>query len=211
MTRIARKELGGGLAHITCRAIRRLPLFVTERDAYALLDLVDHVTREIAEWQVLSYCLMPNHVHYVVDADVPQLSLALQRINGLYAQRFNREHGFRGHLFQGRFHSKPVKAESHLPGSIRYVEMNPVRAGLCTHPSQWRWSSYRALAGLDRTPSFLAAERTLGLFGATESAAREAFSRFIDDGVADGVAAGRGQSRGQSPFVPTPAFVQPNP
>ena len=169
-----------------------------------MLDLVDHVTRDVVDWQVLSYCLMPNHMHYVVDARLDELSVALHRINGLYAQRFNREHGFRGHLFQGRFHSKPIRDEAHLPGSIRYVELNPIRAGLCEHPAQWRWSSYRALAGLEQTPAFLAADRTLGLFGASEEAARDAFARFIGDGVA-ALARERGLSPGLSPFVPAPA------
>jgi putative transposase len=204
MARIPRREHHDRLAHITCRTIRRLPLFLTERDGCAMLDLINHVTRDVARWEVLSYCLMPNHMHYVVDASLDQLSVALQRINGLYAQRFNREHGFRGHLFQGRFHSKPIADEAHLPGSIRYVELNPVRAGLCKHPAEWRWSSYQALAGLEKMPAFLAADSTLGLFGTSESAARDAFVRFVAEGV-DGMAVDRGLSPGLSPFVATAA------
>ena len=113
------------------------------------MALLDATTRDVAEWTILAYCLMPNHVHLVVDAPIGDLSTAMHRVNGLYAQRFNREHGYCGHLFQGRFHAKPIRHESHLPGSIRYVLLNPVRAGLCGHPQQWRWSSYRACAGLE--------------------------------------------------------------
>jgi putative transposase len=180
MARVARRELGGGLAHVTARTIRKLPLFIDERDALAYLSGLDHVTREIAEWEILAYCLMPNHVHLVVDAEIPQLSLAIQRLNGFYAQRFNRVHGFRGHLFQGRFHSKRMRDEAHLPGSVRYVLLNPVRAGLCDRPEQWRWSSYRASIGLAAVPRFLALGRLLACFGVDPRGARETMSDFVE-------------------------------
>jgi putative transposase len=181
MARRPRKELPDGLAHVTCRTVRRFPLFRTERDAAAFLNLLDYVTREVAAWQVLTYCLMPNHVHLVVDARVEQLSLAMQRVNGLYAQQFNREHGYRGHLFQGRFHATPIRDEAHLPGSIRYVLRNPVRAGLCAQAANWRWSSYRSCAGLEPPRPFLAVERVLSFFGNDEDAARAAFREFVGD------------------------------
>lgn len=181
MARSARRELPDGFAHVTCRTVRRFPLFKTARDAVALLDLLDHVTRDVVEWSVLAFCLMPNHLHLVVDARVAELSLAMHRVNGLYAQRFNRVHGYRGHLFQGRFHTRPIRDEAHLPGSIRYVLRNPVRAGLCAQPCNWRWSSYRACAALEPARPFLALERALSFFGPDPVAAREAFCRFVDD------------------------------
>lgn len=181
MPRRPRREIGGGLAHVTARTIRRLPLFLTERDALSLLGTVDHVTRDIASWSILAYCLMPNHLHLVVDAEVDELSIAMQRVNGLYAQRFNREHGFTGHLFQGRFGSKPIADEAHLPGSIRYVVMNPVRAGLCARPEQWRWSSYRASIGLAPAPRFLDLERVLSCFGWDAVTSRDRLRRFIEE------------------------------
>lgn len=199
MPRLPRRELTSRHVHITCRTIRRLPLFVTERDAWAMLDLIDRVTAEV-EWEILSYCLMPNHIHYVVTADVDQLSLAMRRINGGYAQRFNREHGYTGHLFQGRFGTKPIRDEAHLPGAIRYVELNPIRAALCEHPEQWRWSSFRALAGLEPAPRFLSAATALALFADNEDAAQRAFRAFVEDEMPCGDRT-RGQSLGQSPFV----------
>lgn len=181
MARRPRRELGGGLAHLTARTVRKLPLFLSERDALALLALLDYVTEEIASWTILAYCLMPNHVHLVVDAEVEQLSLAMHRVNGLYAQRFNRVHGFSGHLFQGRYHSKPIRDEAHLPGSLRYAVMNPVRAGLCERPEHWRWSSYRATIGLGPAPRFLDVQRALSCFGTEGNAARAAFRSFVEE------------------------------
>jgi putative transposase len=182
--------LGGGLTHVTSRTVRRLPLFLNERDALAYLALLDHVTLDVASWSVLAYCLMPNHVHLVVDAEVGELSLAMHRVNGLYAQRFNRLHGFAGHLFQGRYGAKPIRDEAHLPGSLRYVVMNPVRAGLCGRPDQWRWSSYRATLGRAAVPRFLDVERALSCFGTETSEAGAAFRGFVEDTLARAPAAG---------------------
>jgi putative transposase len=184
MTRPPRREVAGGLAHVTARTVRRFPLFVDERDALAMLWLLDYVTRDVADWQILAYCLMPNHLHLVVDAEVEQLSLAMQRVNGRYAQRFNRVHGFRGHLFQGRFHSEPIRTEAHLPGSIRYVLLNPVRAGLCERPEQWRWSSYRASIGLAAVPPFLALGRLLACFDSDPTRARDVLRSFVEAALA---------------------------
>lgn len=183
MPRRARREIGGGLAHVTCRTVRRLPLFVDRSDALAYLALLDEVTRDVARWSVLAYCLMPNHVHLVVEADVPQLSLAMHRVNGLYAQRFNRVHGFTGHVFQGRFHSKPIVEEAALPGTLRYVVINPVRSGLCARPENWRWSSYRAAVGIGWAPRFLDLAQALAPFGANPTAARDAFRRFVEQSL----------------------------
>jgi putative transposase len=184
MPRIARREIGGGLAHVTARTVRTFPLFVDERDALALLSLLDHVTREIADWEVLAYCFMPNHYHLVLDAEITELSLAMHRVNGVYAQRFNRVHGFRGHLFQGRYHAEPIRDEAHLPASLRYVLLNPVRAGLCQRPEAWRWSSYRASIGLAPAPRFLALGRLLACFGVEPGTARDAMRSFIGDALA---------------------------
>lgn len=184
MPRRARRELPGGLAHVTTRTVRRLPLFLAETDALAYLDLLDFVTREIADWSILAYCLMPNHVHLVVDAEIEELARAMHRLNGLYAQRFNREHGFTGHLFQGRYHTEPIQDEAHLPGSLRYAVMNPVRAGLCERPENWRWSSYRATIGLAAVPRFLDVERALECFGGDLAASRRRFRDFVEQQLA---------------------------
>ena len=183
MARLARRELPDGLHHVTSRAVRRLPLFVSERDALALLSLVDHVTGKTARWKVLAYCLMPNHFHLVVEAEIAELSIAMHRVNGLYAQRFNREHGYRGHLFQGRFHATPILTEGHLPESVRYVLLNPVRAGLCERPEHWRWSSYRASIALASSPRFLSHDRLASALGTTPADVQEVLREFVESAL----------------------------
>jgi putative transposase len=208
--RIPRCNLPDGLSHLTSRGNRRQALFLVERDAGAYLDLLDYITPRVG-WTCISYCLMPNHVHLLADAMQEQLSAAMRYVNGVYAQRFNREHGFRGHLLQGRFKAKPIADEGHLTEALRYIVMNPVRAGLCERPEQWPWSSYRAHLGLSSPRGFLDVERALRLFGRDDAKAREELARFVDLAPSAGAewteSPGRwGQSRGQSPFeAPQPS------
>lgn len=175
-------------------------MFVIERDAGAYLDLLDYVAPRIS-WVCLTYCLMPNHVHLLVDAAQEQLSAAMRYVNGVYAQRFNREHGYRGHLLQGRFKAKPIVDEGHLAEAVRYIVMNPVRAGLCERPELWPWSSYRAHLGLTSPRRFLDVRRVLRLFDRDDGKAREELRRYVELALPAGVARTEwGQSRGQSPF-----------
>lgn len=116
-------------------------------------------------WTCLAYCLMTNHYHVILQLTEPNLSVGMQRLNWLYALRFNERHGHVGHLFESRFHSRSIATTEHLMTALGYVVLNPVRAGLCSDPAEWNWSSFRATAGLERCPRFLAAARVRSLFG----------------------------------------------
>jgi putative transposase len=86
---------------------------------------------------------MTNHYHLVVEATLIMLSGGFHRLNGIYAQTFNLRHGRHGHLFGDRFWSATIESEEHLQDACRYVVFNPVRAGLCEQPEEWRWSASR--------------------------------------------------------------------
>jgi putative transposase len=98
---------------------------------------------------------MGNHYHLVFDTPRGNLSDAMRNINGCYTQASNRRHKRTGHLFEGRFRSIVVERASYLRRVCRYVVLNPVRSSVASDPSGWRWSSYRATAGLDTPPAFL--------------------------------------------------------
>jgi REP element-mobilizing transposase RayT len=91
---------------------------------------------------------MGTHYHLVVETPVLRLSKGLQRLNGAYAQAFNRRHARTGHLFGDRFASWVVEDEEHLVAACRYVVENPVRAGLCAHAEEWRWSAWKNVRSL---------------------------------------------------------------
>ena len=126
---------------------------------------------------------MPNHFHVVLETPEPDLSAGMQWLNGRYAQDFNHRYGIDGHLFQGRFYSVEVETDWHLLELSRYLAQNPVNAGLCRRPHEWRWGSYRAVAGLEppQTRRFLDPGRVLEMFGKTHASARKRFKAFVED------------------------------
>ena len=149
MARIPRVELLGFPHHVTQRGNRRLQTFYSSADYRAYLRLMQEAKSNAAV-SVWAYCLMPNHVHYVVVPTVQGgLARLMQHPHRRYAWRVNRRMQWQGHLWQSRFYSCPMD-EEHLMATVRYFELNPVRAGLCSDPRQWRWSSVHAqLDGAD--------------------------------------------------------------
>ena len=149
MARLARVVVPGVPHHVTQRGNRRLETFFEDDDYRAYLDLLAASCAE-ARVAVWTYCLMPNHVHLVLVPKEPDgLRRALGEAHRRYTRRINFREGWRGHLWQERFHSFPMD-EAYLLATARYVELNPVRARLVRKPEAWPWSSARAhLAGRD--------------------------------------------------------------
>lgn len=126
--------------HVTQRGSRRLRTFFDDSDYHFYLSLLRAVKGK-AGLDVWAYCLMPNHVHLVVVPARPDsLAKAIGVTHQIHARRINAARGWQGHLWQERFHSFPMD-EKHLLATVRYVELNPVRAGLCATAEDWPWSS----------------------------------------------------------------------
>jgi REP element-mobilizing transposase RayT len=155
-----------------------MDIFLDEADyrqfVYVLGDVVEDC--DIECW---NYCLMSNHYHATMKPTRPNLSEAIRRINSVYGQWWNKRHSRVGHVFQGRFKAQIVEPNEYLLTLSRYVVMNPVRAGLVEHPRQWQWSSYRATVGEILSPSFVAVNSTLSLFGADSSENQQRFAQFV--------------------------------
>lgn len=181
MARPLRIQAPGAVYHLTARGNRRQVIFEDDCDRLRCLAILADVVRRQG-WRCYVYCLMPNHYHLVVETPNPDLSEGMHRLNGVYAQWFNRRHGVDGHLFQGRFHSVAVESNVHLLELARYVVLNPVRADLCRHPREWAWSSYRAMVAANGPP-FLSRGWLLAQFGSDPTRARAAYEAFVRDGV----------------------------
>jgi putative transposase len=132
------------------------------------------------DWVCGAYCLMDTHYHLVVRTPNPDLAVGMQRLNGFYAQEFNRRYGLEGHVFFRRYHSLLIEREAHLVELCRYVAMNPVRAGMCGRPEDWPWSSYGAVM-TSSEPSFLSVRWLLELFGRDPDSARRRLRAFVED------------------------------
>jgi putative transposase len=129
-------------------------------------------------------CEMRNHYHLVVTTLESNISAAIQQLNGDYAQWWNKRHGHVGHVFQGRFNAQIIQDETYLLTACRYVVLNPVRAGLVEDAGQWRWSSYRATAGIVPVPAYLSPE-TLWRYTGGNGKAPTRYREFIEESVRD--------------------------
>jgi len=173
------RDQSEGVRHIICRGNRQQPIFVDDFDRERYLALLGKTCRKYG-WRVVAYCLMTNHVHLVVDVPADTISRGMQLLSGQYAQAFNRRHGYKGHLFDGRFFALRVDDEAYGLQVTRYVVQNPTRAGMVRQAVDWRWSSHRAVLGKAPPPPYLDVEWTLVQFARKVELARESYASFID-------------------------------
>lgn len=182
MARPLRLEFPGAVWHVTSRGNNRGNIYLGEEDHLMFLSIFAEAVRRF-RWIVHSYTLMTNHFHLVLETPEPTLSRGMKWMNGKYAQWFNRRHNRSGHLFQGRFKGFLVEKESYLLALIRYVALNPVRAGMVDRPESYCWSSYRATAGYEPAPTWLTTDWALALFGRDLAMQQSGYREFVDEGA----------------------------
>jgi putative transposase len=140
MSRVARIAIAGYPHHVTQRGNRRQKTFFSEDDYRLYLSLLSEwcLAHAVGVW---AYCLMPNHVHIILNpATASGLSNALRETHRRYARAINFRQNGRGFLWQGRYASFPMDG-AHVIAAAQYVELNPVRARLVSTPEAWPWSS----------------------------------------------------------------------
>jgi REP element-mobilizing transposase RayT len=182
VARPLRIDVPGGIVHVTARGNNRQPIFRAEEHRDRLVAILDRVVARFG-WLCHAYVLMDNHYHLLVETPLPNLSLGMRQLNGLYAQWFNRRHDRTGHVFGGRFRSIAVERDEHFLEAARYIVLNPLRTVRPRRFSDWRWSSYPATAGLVSCPSFLTIDGLLGVFDSDRSVAQQRYIEFVADGI----------------------------
>lgn len=155
----------------------RQPIFLDDLDRQRYLMTLARVTARMG-WRCLSYCLMGNHMHLLVETPQPNLGRGMQLLHGSYAQSFNRRHEASGHVFGGRFKSTSVTTDPQLWVTVAYVVRNPVAAGLCRAPELWRWSSHTAVCN-GIYPLWLDVPRLLSYFGQTGGDPLQRYREFV--------------------------------
>jgi len=164
--------------HVTQRGNHRERVFFSDGDAQAYRCLL-HAYLRRQEVEVSAYCLMPNHVHLVViPSSTDGLHRALRAIHSQYAQRVNRIRSLKGHLWQGRYFSSPLDPAYYL-NAVRYVELNPVRAGMVARAQDYPWSSARAHCDDRYDPLLARPTRRSSVLSSIED-----WSRWLASGVA---------------------------
>ncbi len=140
MARIARTVVPGIPHHIVQRGNRNQNVFFSNSDRFRYLYNLRKISNEYGV-AFLSYCLMDNHVHLIaIPEKNDSFSLCFRKAHSIYSRHINSQFDWRGHLWQNRFHSSPL-GPSYLYNAIRYVEQNPVRAGMVRNAWDYRWSS----------------------------------------------------------------------
>ena len=184
MPRIGRLVIPNYPHHVIHRGHNRQAIFACDDDYRHYLD-------NLAEWKnnlgcrLYAYCLMTNHVHLVIDPgdDPESLAMLMKRVAGRQTRHVNRLEGRSGTMWEGRYRSSIICKDTYLLACCRYVEMNPVRAYLAGHPSEYRWSSFREKAGqleiVDPDPCFL------GL-GENEPQRQQAYEKWVLSAVPEG-------------------------
>jgi putative transposase len=201
MARPLRLCLPGGIYHVMSRGNAGGRLYRDDHDREQFLADLAHAVDRYG-WLCHTYCMMTTHYHLVLETPQPNLPLGMRHVNGHYASRYNQRHGRRGHVFEARYRSILVEDARYLLAVCRYVVLNPVRAGICDRPEDWRWSSYRATAGLERTPRLLTTETLLGELGDTYPAAQAAYREFTAAGIGEALAERvRGERLGSDGFL----------
>lgn len=151
MPRAPRIIIQGYAYHLTMRGNEQQQVFFDDADYRQYLLWLAEYCRKYG-MRIWAYCLMPNHVHLVSWPDTEDApSRALQCLQMRYARLINERGARSGHLWQGRFHSSAMD-DTHLVAAVRYVERNPVRAGLVSRAEDYMWSSARPHCGLRRDP-----------------------------------------------------------
>jgi putative transposase len=185
LARPLRLEHPGAIWHITSRGNEKREIFREAADRVDMLGLLGETVARY-RWALHAYVFMSNHYHLLLETPEATLSRGMHYLNSVYTQRLNRKYGRVGHLFQGRFHGVLIEREGHLLEVARYVVLNPVRAGLVDSPEDWRWSNYRATAGLAPAPAWLQVDWTLSQFGGHRGDSTRAYRGFVAEGRATG-------------------------
>jgi putative transposase len=147
MPRSARIILPHTPHHIVQRGHNRQAVFTSDDDYNYYRENLAFFKKEFG-CRIYAYCLMTNHVHLVIDpgGNPESLALLMKRVAGRQTRYVNKLEGRSGSLWEGRYKSSIISAEEYLPACCRYIELNPLRAGMVTDPAQYQWSSYRAKA-----------------------------------------------------------------
>jgi len=185
LPRLPRYAMPGQPQHVIQRGNNRMPIFVDPTD-------FEHFRRDLTtaceryKCAIHAYVLMSNHFHLLLSTSAPgAVARMMQSLGARYVGYFNKRHGRTGTLWEGRYRSVPIDSERYLFTCYRYIEQNPVRAGMVAHPSKYRWSSFRANA-LGATDAIVTAHERYRALGGDKSERLRTY-RAICDVPFDGV------------------------
>ena len=179
MPRKPRLHLPGGIYHVILRGNNRRRIFSSPADRVHLNQLVGRATARLHA-KVHAFCWMTNHLHLAIQVGEQPLGRLMQWIGSRYAYYYNRQQRQTGHVFERRYQAILVDAEAYLLELVRYINRNPVKAGMVKEPAAYPWSSHRYYLGRGAL-DWLETDWVLSLFAGDLQRARQAFHQFVVD------------------------------
>jgi len=140
MPRQARTISNSGIYHIMIRGINKEQIFKNETYKMKMKEIIKEIIEEV-EFYVIAYCIMDNHMHLLIEAEVNALTKAMKKLNVKYAMYYNYSEKRYGHVFQDRFRSEAVEDDEYMLGVLRYIHNNPVKAKIADNILKYSWSS----------------------------------------------------------------------
>ena len=216
MARKPRALIEGGIYHVTSRGNERQAIFRDDKDRERFLERLAE-SASTHQVKVYLYCLMPNHVHLLVETPLGNLDRFMGSLLTGYTVYFNRRHQRTGHLMQGRYGAQMVEGNEYLLKLSRYVHLNPVQVAAMRDKSlnerlqclrTYPWSSFREYAGRAAHGCLLSPGPVLAMVpGAAKDSRAKAYARYVEAGLAKtdeefaALMQGRGVAIGSAPFV----------
>ncbi|MDD5204760.1 MAG: transposase [Desulfobacterales bacterium] len=187
MPRRSRIDGAGSLHHIMCRGIEKRKVFITDADREHFLERLGEILQD-TKTTCYAWALIPSHFHLLLRTGPVPISTVMRRLLTGYALWYNRAHRRHGHLFQNRFKSILCQEDAYLLELVRYIHLNPIRAGLVESPdvlTRYPYSGYSVLMGKVKR-AWQDTDGILGMFAKSVGAARRGYKKFMEDGMEQG-------------------------
>jgi len=181
MARKPRIEFSGAFYHVMCRGNRKEPIFSDSSDRERLMRKIGEYKRTYG-FILYAFTLMRNHFHFLIETRAHPLSRIMQGLVQSYTQGFNRKYRTVGHVFQGRYKAIVCDRDAYLLNLVRYIHLNPVRAGIVQDPAEYRWSSHRIYLGLESS-SLVDTSFVLSQFGTSVRKSVLAYKAFVAEWI----------------------------
>lgn len=184
MARKQRIHYPGAYYHVILRGNAGDPIFFSDNDRYRLYLILQYAVEKF-RCRIHAFCLMRNHLHFVMQVEDVPLSRIMQNISLRFTKWINYTQARTGHLFQGRYKALLIDADAYLLELVRYVHLNPVRAGASATLTEYPWNGHRGYLGVEQIP-WLTTEHVLSMFSARKDQAHAAYEQFMNDGLSEG-------------------------
>jgi putative transposase len=178
MSRSLRIEYKDAWYHVMNRGARKMDIFIEDKERWLFLELLNEIYNKY-QIEIHAYCLMGNHYHLLIKTPLANLSRAMQYLNGIYVQRYNKMYKTDGPLFRGRFKAVILDVDNYLLRLTRYIHLNPVKANLTKRAGDYLWSSCPAYLGHIATPDWLQTKFVLTQFG--DKLQRQKYRLFLQE------------------------------